>query len=276
MKKILVPIDFSEISIRALKVAVEIAKKHKDSVLSIVHVYEKPVYGVSLGFGIDTKKLREIRQELVKEMELLTQKSFLKGIHLNTHIIADVDVADIINYKNIPSQDLVVMGSHGAKGMKELFIGSNTEKFIRMSTTPVLTIKPSKNKPSFKSVVFASNFSKESEKGFQKIKTFIEAFNMHIHLLKVITPVNFENTNDSIKSMENFAKNVGIKKCTYHVFNSMSVESGVLEFSSEKKIDLIALETHGRTGVSYLINGSIAGDIVNHSNGPVLTVRMSK
>jgi len=58
------------------------------------------------------------------------------------------------------------------------------------------------------------------------------------------------------------------------MYNAHNIENGIIDFSNEINADLIAIETHGRTGFAHLINGSLAEDIVKHETKPVLSIKI--
>ncbi len=275
MKRILVPIDFSEISLQALKTAVSFIKKQPGSTLTLVHVYEKPLYGISLQFGVDTKEMHKIQEELLAEMHKLGSLDFMKGIDARILLLADTAIWEILGHEKVGPQDLVIMGSYGVKGAKEMFVGSNTQKFLRYSNTPVLIIKDEKKDISFKNLVFCSDFTQDAVKNFLSIKELASLFQAKVHLLKVITPVNFQETSETLQAINEFVRLSNLSNYEIHIYNSISVERGILNFSQDNQIDVITIETHGRTGIAHLINGSVTEDLANRSSLPLLSMRMN-
>ena len=74
--------------------------------------------------------------------------------------------------------------------------------------------------------------------------------------------------------MDEFVETHSLKNCTTNIFNDTTIEEGILNFSDIVDADIISMTTHGRTGISHLLNGSLAEDTVNHSIRPVLSVRI--
>jgi len=181
---------------------------------------------------------------------------------------------EAITDERFENTDLIVMGSHGLSGYNNFFIGSNTEKIVRRANAPVLTIKDEIEDFTIKKMVFASNFLDESYQAFEKIKYFADLYNAHIDLLKVITPKNFESTPVSQKLIKNFVKKFNLKNYAANIYNAHDIEKGIIDFSDVQEADLIAIETHGRTGFAHLINGSLAEDLVKHETKPVLSIKM--
>jgi len=274
MKKIVVPIDFSDCSINALRIAANIAKK-SGAVLHMVHVYERPVYGF-VDLVVDNGENQKIRDAIKKRFEALATSDFLEGVKCKRFLLADVNVKTIINHEKLVDADLLVMGSHGHEKKDYFFIGSNAEKIVRLSPAPVLVVKSDNKAFQLNDIVFASNFYGEAAASFEKIKNFATLFNAKVHLLKVITHGGFENSSKSFRMMEDFAQENGLTNYTTNTHNHQYVENGIIEFANQKQADLIALETHGRIGLSHFFNGSMAEGVALQSNIPVMSVRIKE
>lgn len=273
MKRILVPTDFSEPAENALKIAVQLAKTFESEIF-LLHSIELPLHLAtsgntgSLPEGLFYMKLAE------KKFSELRQKEYLKDISFTEFIGRKelyVDIEEACESNNI---DLIVMGSTGASGFKEMFVGSNTEKVVRTSSTPVLVIK--NNHPVFdvKDFVFASDFSSSGKNAFLKAQAFAKKIGARIHLLLVNTPANFKTSIQGYAVMENFLKDMNIENYTLNIHNDTSVEKGILNFTTHIKAQLIGMGTHGRKGISHFFNGSISEDLVNHANMPIITFKI--
>jgi nucleotide-binding universal stress UspA family protein len=95
------------------------------------------------------------------------------------------------------------MGSHGANGFKEMFIGSNAEKVVRNSEIPVLLSKRPTNF-NVNKFVFASDFSDEIKKPFEKVVEFANKFDAELHVVMINTPSSFKPTHFSEEIMDKF------------------------------------------------------------------------
>ncbi len=166
------------------------------------------------------------------------------------------------------------MGSNGASGFKEMFVGSNTEKVVRTSITPVLVIKNSDPEFDIKDFVFASDFSKSGRSAFKKGQKFAKKIGAKTHLLFVNTPANFKTSTQAYKLMNDFVKGMDIEDHTLNIHNDTSVEKGILNFTTHINAQLIGMGTHGRKGISHFFNGSISEDLVNHANMPIITFKI--
>lgn len=277
MKRILVPTDFSKHSYWAAEVAASIAQR-TDARVFLLHAVDMPHYSMNDRFdeAPDTAEGLFLLKRAKQEFEKLIGQSFFK----------DVDVAEILQWESVYETitekakefeiDLIVMGSQGASGVKEFFIGSNTEKIIRTAHCPVLTVKERRENFEPKDVVFASNFYGEAAGSFKALMNVVNIFQPKVHLLKVITPANFEATDYSMQLMKDFVEQTGLKSYTMNVYNEMIVEKGIHEFAEKVNAGMVAIETHGRTGLSHFFRQSLAEDIANHSSSPVLSQKMGE
>ena len=166
------------------------------------------------------------------------------------------------------------MWSKGVSDFEEMIIGSNTEKVVRTSNIPVVVVKTDNDKFKFKKLVFASNFDDENKAAFLDFLTFAKKFNSQIHLLKINTISNFESSYTTHKKIKDFVKGFNLKKKTISIYNDASVVKGIINFAKEIDADVIALTTHGRSGLSSLFNGSIAKSVSKNVLRPVITFKI--
>lgn len=274
MKKILVPTDFSDHSEYALKVAAQIAREN-DGEIILLHMLELPGQGSdAVGSGSDIPEIMFFKNKAIEKLETLMDVSYLSGITVSEVIQFEKAFEGIVNISHKNNVDLIVMGSHGASGFQEMFIGSNTEKVVRSSDIPVLVIKKEDAEFSVKKFVFASDFSEEIKTSFSKVVDFANKFNAHLNLVMINTPNNFKSTEIAKKIMADFIGSFNISDYTTHIYNDTNVEKGILNFSNSIGADLIGMSTHGRKGLSHFFNGSISEDLVNHAKRPVVTFKI--
>ena len=274
MKRILVPTDFSIYAENALKAAAQLAKKHKAEIL-LLHMLELPN---QMSDAISTgKSIPEVLFFIQKAKETFTEifdRPYLDGIEVTEFIQFEKAFDGVLKFTQKNNVDLIVMGSHGASGVEEIFIGSNTEKVVRLSEIPVLVIKKDEGEFDPKEIVFASDFSNESKKSFEKMKDFASKLNAKINLVTICTPYSFKTTLESKAIMDAYAKEFQLNNFSINIHNDTNVEKGVLNFANSKGADLIGFSTHGRIGLSHFFNGSITEDLVNHSEKPVITFKL--
>jgi len=274
MKKILVPTDFSSQAENALRVAAQLAKKF-NSEIHLLHIIELPLHKVdAFSSNNNIPEAIYFMKLAHKQFEELGEKDYLKDLILHEHVNFHEIFKGVFHVCKKESIDLVIMGSNGATGFKEMLIGSNTEKVVRTSETPVLVIKNEHKKFKVKDFVFASDFKDESKKPFKKVIKLAENLGAKIHLLMVNTPTKFITSNKANSRMEKFVNDFDFKNFTLNIYNDKSIEQGVMNFSQSIDADLIGMSTHGRQGISHFFNGSIGEDLVNHARRPVITFKI--
>ena len=273
MKRILVPTDFSPQADNALKVAAQLASKH-GSKIYLLHSLEMPL---SIGGGNDNSNLPEslfFIKLAEKNFSEILEKPYLKNIDIHEAIGHNEIYNDITAIIEASDIDLIIMGSHGSSGFKEMFIGSNTEKVVRTANIPVLVIKNDHDVFEINDFVFATDFAEDCRWSFNEAMKFAKTTGATLHLLFVNTPSDFKTTSQINDIMNNFLKGMGAENFTLNVYNENSVEKGILQFAKEKNAQLIGMSTHGRKGISHFFNGSISEDLVNHAKMPVITFKI--
>jgi len=276
MKKILVPTDFSDQANYALEVAAQLARKNNGEIY-LLHMLDLPLNQIPELGGDTVGNIPEamffMKLAHNKFEEILSQ-DFLKGITIHETVDFHQTFEGIKNTCKEHQVDMVIMGSHGASGLKEMFIGSNTEKVVRTSDVPVLVIKNEHEDFTINDFVFASDFKNDSKETYKQATELAEAFNSKMHLLFVNTPNRFTTTATANTRILDFIKDSDFSNYEINIFNDESVEKGILNFSHIIGADLIGISTHGRQGIAHFFNGSISEDLVNHAKRPVITFKI--
>lgn len=278
MKTILVPTDFSPAAQAATEVAAAIALKSQ-SQLVLLHAVEVPSSG---SFNVEgevlttdnweekifsMKLIEGAKQKLERLSYALTEKG-VKTTHQLRFGSPFIGIREIITREPV---DLIVMGTTGHSKIREMIIGSNTEKVVRHAKCPVLTVHQPPDTTEFKNIVYATSLDAEEAAFANVVINTREMYDGTIHLVRINTPSNFQSDVQVKRDMQAFAKKVNLKHYTINTFNHYSEEEGIIHFAQDIGADLIALSTHGRTGFAHVLAGSIAEDLANHSRIPVLT-----
>jgi nucleotide-binding universal stress UspA family protein len=264
IKNILVPYDFSDCATDALRVAAKIARL-TGACIDIVHLYE-----TKTDFHVENQRLRE---EIEAKLERVPTLPFLQGIELKKFMLRQLSLPEMFKNERLAQMDLVVMGSHGARGIKGV-VGSNTQKIVRIAPMPVLVIKNPVEDFQVNDLVYASNFTTSDIQKFEAFLPFIALFDPKVHLVKVNTPKNFERSEDTKEAIAAFLERHELRKFTTTIYNDLSIEEGILNFARGIDADMIAMATHGRTGFFQVVNGSLTEDIVIHTTFPVLSMKL--
>lgn len=273
MKKILVPCDFSKPATNAYRFALDVAQQSK-GIVHLLHVIELPILHDTVIMPVlnfEEQLLKDLRENAETRFKKITEKYKAENVKV-TFVVQFGAVSRMIqDYITKEKIDVVIMGSHGASGFREMFIGSNAERMVRNAPVPVLVIKDYYKGP-IKNIVFPNTLDTENQEDLvMKVKALQNFFKAKLHIVWVNTPLNFTSDSQTNERLEAFAKRFMLKDYAINVFNHTDEERGILEFSNSIKGDLIAMGTHGRKGISHLVNGSLAEDVVNHNKGLVWT-----
>ncbi|WP_028873322.1 universal stress protein [Psychroserpens burtonensis] len=273
MDKIIVPIDFSQYSEYALETAAILAKRNNADLL-VLHMLELD-QGSLISSGEDQNQQMVFYLKLAEQkFDEYLNKDFLKGVSVTPivkHFKVFSEVAKVAEEHNA---DMIVMGSHGASGLSEIFVGSNTEKVVRYSEIPVLVVKQKPDKLDFDIVAFASDFSKEM------IEPYIKARHLfsNLKLIHVNVPgEGFKSSSEIEKTVASFLQTADgnlDRLNDVHYASDYTVEKGILNASNLLGADLIAVPTHGRKGLAHFFSGSVSEDVANHATLPVITFKI--
>ncbi|WP_142783618.1 universal stress protein [Changchengzhania lutea] len=277
MKRIIVPIDFSEHSEYALKTAAALAKRYHAELL-VLHMLEMSDILLNASDGLQNEKTNFFLKLAEEKFKGFLNKPYLKDLKI-IPIIKHFKVFSEVNDVAIKNDaDLIVMGSHGAHGVKEFFVGSNTERVVRYADIPVLVVKNNINNVSFDVVVFASDFAEESITSYLNATKMFEAMGSKVYLVHVNLPNDrFQNSQEIERRVVNFFTkadgNLDRMEAVHYV-SDYTVEDGILNFSMKVGADLIAIPTHGKKGLAHFFEGSVGEDVANHANLPVMTFKI--
>jgi len=275
MKKLLVPVDFTDQSINAFRFAQDIARQ-SNGIIQLLHVIPLPVIHDS-----PLLPVADLKKQLLEEMTAAVQQKFLRlvqdysveNIKISTHVVSGPINSSILEFIRDAKTDLVVMGTKGVTGLREWMIGSNTEKIVRTSPVPIVAVKKYGRGRPIKNIIFPNTLDTGNQEPLiLKIKALQNFFEAILHIVWINTAITGSKQDTEIREkLKAFAKRYMLKDYTIHVFHSSDEESGIIEFTKQMKGDLIAIGTRGFTGLAHLITGSIAEDVVNHAQHPVWT-----
>ena len=260
MKKIIVPIDFSEHSEFALKTAAQLAKKYNAELLAL-HMLEMSDIMLTASEGEQYQKAVFFLKLAEQKFETFLEKPYLKDVKV-VPIVKHFKVFSEVNDVALEEDaDLIVMGSHGASGLKEFFVGSNTERVVRNAEIPVLVVKHELANVKFDTVLFATNFDEENVEPYLKADRLFEKLGSNLKLVYVNLPnEHFKSSAEIENKISSFlmTANGNLDKLNtvgYHA--DYTVEQGILNYANKIGADLIAIPTHGRKGVTHFFAGSI-------------------
>jgi nucleotide-binding universal stress UspA family protein len=280
---ILVPVDFSRISVQTIETAKRLANRFGASIhLAHVHHWQYPAdfVGPVLSSGFLPRSFEENRnKQLAEELNTIASKAGLSSrdqTHLRTGASAFHEICKLAQET---SADLVVMPTHGYTGLKHVFIGSTAERVVQHSPCPVFVArqhdKRQLGKSGYKKILVPIDFSACSREGLQYAIGFASEFGAKIILLHAtylgyiystegtaiydIPGLQKAAQENAERQMRKLVRTVNFGSVKFEtVFTEGSPMLDICAFAKEHDVDLIITSTHGLTGLQHVMIGSIA------------------
>jgi len=279
--RILVPLDGSELAEASLPYAKFIAKKWNSEVILMM---------VCLPSNYAELPLKAYIQKKEKELQA-------KGIKTNSRILRGEAAAAILDFSQKNNVDIIIMTAHGGSGISRWALGSCATKVLQKTNVPTLLVKPKQTKAkSFNAemgkILVALDGSHFSEAIIPYAKGIMDIHKQEVILLRVIEPVTLPFTSgyighekyerEMLEKAEEEAKDYLKKK--RRIFEQQGVKSSttllkghpanvILTYAEKNNINLIAITTHGYTGITKWAYGSVAANVIESSTIPILLFR---
>jgi nucleotide-binding universal stress UspA family protein len=296
LKRILFPTDFSRCADQALEHAVFLAEKY-DAEIHVLHavtLFNDQPEVVNDEFEETEemiKKLEDIAELQLNKVSNAHEDDDIKIIKVQTRGISAAPA--ILDYAAENSIDLIVMGTHGRRGLGHFFLGSIAEEIVRVSECPVFTIREAETPTPPKSkekILVPVDFSEHSQNALANAKEIAKSYETKIHLLHIIEetihPAYSLSGKSSIfdivpnikEDCERRLKKMISEKIGEEVKTQIHIVSGqaaneIINFAKNNSMDLIVIATHGLTGLEHLLLGSTTEKVVRMSSCPVFTVK---
>jgi nucleotide-binding universal stress UspA family protein len=272
MKKILVATDFSEYADYAVISAASIARQ-TGAQLILLHVINRPLNSDDDAYenyhgmpGSDT-----VVSNIKNKLDAIVNQHKIKGTKVIHELRYDV-FKTILKHADRQQVDLIVMGAYGSTGAGESLIGSNTQRIMQQAKMPVLIVKEKFKDFNIENMVLASEFYGEIYKVFPKMKKIIDLFDSNLHLLKVNTPGRFQRTYVSVKLMEEFSSEFGLEKCTTNIYNDLTIEEGIINFTKSIHADLIGITPDGLWRLGHIFKKNTTDKLMKNSTKVILSM----
>lgn len=274
MKRILFPTDFSEASLNAFIYALKLAEAIKGELL-VLHVYDLP----QLDIGGLPPNLKEIYDSIELEnfqnmkdqiplLREISEKNNLSHIEMR-HILKHGDLIwTISKVSKDENVNYVVMGTKGASGLKETFLGSNTGSVITDSEVFVIGVPEEACFSGIYNIVFTTRYRDKDIKALKKVVELANAFNATVHCLYVKTPksdvkeVVFQDWKFLFKD----------DKVIFHIIEDKNVKNTILKFTEDYGVDLLAMLNYKRGFFEELFNQSLTQKLSYHVKVPLLAI----
>jgi nucleotide-binding universal stress UspA family protein len=270
--KILVPVDFSELSNNALDYALQLAKK-TNAELHLLHVYDLQIFMYNpVQLSPDEYDIEEeVTQELEKlRKTILSENPEFKVIHCAT---LGVPVDEINAYSRKEKIDLIVIGTQGAGYIQERILGSTTSLLIRSAKKPVMVIDKEVTFKDPKQIVLAADFQKtDTKKVLEPLRDLAGLYESHICVLNIYPHIQLIPSLEEIP--EGFRLDYYLKgiEHTFFSLESNQIVPSINEFITDHEIDLIAMIARKHSFFSRIFREPLTKEMSFHSRVPLLVL----
>jgi len=273
MKQILFPTDFSEAANTAFIYALKFADSFGADLL-ILHVYDLPI--------VETPPLPDSTVEIFDIVEMNQFESFreeLPALHklAEEHNLAHVKLHNTLLYGDLVYNinklcdeqgiDLIVMGTKGASGLKETFLGSTTASVIANAKVPVLGIPAEAEYKALESIAFTTQYKDKDNDALRNAIEIAAKFNARLHCLYIKNDDDPEDIEERINEWKIYYRDENID---FFNISGGHIEQTILEFIDSQHIDLLVMRAHKRGFFESLFHKSLTKKMAYHTKVPLL------
>jgi nucleotide-binding universal stress UspA family protein len=275
MKKILFPTDFSEVSRNAYIYALKLAENLNAEVITL-HVYDLPTLSTNgtpsnikeIYDSIELENFENYKDEIPFLREI-AEKNNLTHIQVSNILKHGDFVWTVSNVAKSEHIDLIVMGTEGASGLKEIFVGSISGSVLTDSKANVLIVPKKAEFKAIKHIAFTTRFRDKDIIALKNVLEIARGFNAKVHCLYVKTSKS-DVSEETIKQWKDNFKDENVK---FTVIESNNIKDSILIYTDLQKIDILAMVTYKRSFFQELFDQSLTQKLSYHVKVPILALK---
>ncbi|RZJ34590.1 MAG: universal stress protein [Flavobacterium sp.] len=278
MKKILFPFDFSKASLNAFEYALHFAKAVDASIVTL-HVYERNKSNyvdyydqLNKNYTIGDWEQLETYKAIVPELNAITLSSGI-GLREISHLLENGDPATVIcNAAEREKVDFIIMGTVGAHGLAEVFLGSVTEKVINDAPCDVLAIPVAYQYAEPLNLLYLTEYEDFAYRKLSDILGFANLFKAHIDVLEI-------RSNDAPsygQILDKWRKKFEGENVDFHVHIGLVADEVVTNFVDLAKTSMIVITAHRKSLLRRVFLYSLSQQLAFHTHVPVLALHEKK
>lgn len=274
MKRILFPTDFSQAAKAAFVYALRFADSF-DAELILLHVYDLPI--------VDTPPMPEMTKEIFDIVEMNQFESFREELP-ELHKIAEKKGLGHVRIKNMllygdlvyninkvtkdEDVDFIVMGTKGASGLRETFIGSTTASVISNSDVPVLAIpEEAEFHHRIKNIAFTTQYREKDNDALKSALEIADKFKATIQCLYIKNPDDPTDIDERIAEWRMYYRD---KNIDFFNIAGDHIEQTILDFIESQHVDMLVMRKHKRGFFEGLFHRSLTKKMAYHTKVPLL------
>jgi nucleotide-binding universal stress UspA family protein len=296
---ILVPLDGSDLAERAVPVAAELARRAGVE-LRLVHVHDpvaaEPIYVE--GLPVIDDQMRSLGREHEQAYLDRAPQRLAPGATVSVDLLDGPVATAIVRYAERNGARLIVVTSHARGGFERAWLGSVTDEMVRVSHVPLLVVRPEPGdvSGSFRRILVPLDGSLAGESILEHAVRLARLEpEAELVILQVVQPIvqkawvlsaainasTVGGDQSQVDSAEEYLDGVARRletsgiRVRARVRSAALVAPAILNVAREEKVDVVALATHGRSGVARLMLGSVADKLLRGSHTPILLFRPS-
>ena len=267
IKNFIVPIDFSEESLKGLQLAILFSRKTYVNI-QMVYVLRKSAENVPGTADLETEQAKDAFKSIIdKYTPELKNNSKLRYIIKKGKVYQE-----IVNQAQSYKDSVVTASTHGASGFEEFFIGSNAYKIITATDRPVITLRKGKCPEDIKRIVLPIDTGDDTRQKVPFTAELAQLFGAKIHIIAV----NSTKDDKAINKLRAYSSQVSgylagkVKHETEELYGE-NISDLVNNYAKAVKANMISIMTEQTSGIS-LILGNMAHQVINKSEIPVLSI----
>lgn len=291
-KEILVPVDFSEFTLKTCEFAFGLAKEVNCDI-KLMHVYFSSFYPTSIPFG-DTFTVqptiegmyKDIHENVEKQMKELISKlnskiaeGSIPDVHYSYTLREGLPEEEVVSYSKKIRPYAIVMGTRGSNKKEQDLIGSVTAEVMEGCRTPIFAIPENSHLLSIstlKNIVFLTNFQEREFLALATLMEFIKNYTIRVSFVHVAKKEDRWNE-IKLTGLNNYFKEHYPNITTDYtvVDGNEGIPEALEKFVNENTIDLISMSSSPRNIFARMFNPGIARRMLFHTNTPILVIKSS-
>jgi len=283
IKKILIPLDFSKTSLKALVHAVFMAKLYRAEI-TLFHASEGLMVNTEPGYFVPPQFQQDYEEHMMdqseKHLQAIVERVKKKGVEnvKCLSLMGGRTPKEILDTAKKLKSDLIIMGTHGVSGVKEFFLGSNTFRVIRDARCPVLSVQRAIKNPGFKNILLPFRDRPHAREKVDYAVDLAKMYGAKLHILAVdteFTKAHRKKVALQANQIQEIAEHKGVKS-SIKVIEHVYLEETILKYAQKVNADLIVVMARlDREEITEYFTGPVSQQLVNHSPIAVLSIHPS-
>jgi nucleotide-binding universal stress UspA family protein len=288
-KIILVPVDFSEYTIKAARLAFSLAKS-TDATIVLLHTYYSPFYSggmpVSDAFAFDEHSEEAMKSLMIKNEAEMSKLINQLRMDIASGLLPDVQIVSkfregvpeeqILLYAKKHKPLMLIMGTQGTNSSNQDLLGSVTAEVIDRSPVPVFAFPertPFDRFEGIRNVGFLTRFDQRDLVAFESMMQLLKPYKFKVYFIRLTPEMDQWDEVQLTGIKEYFKRQYPDVECSYAVLEGNRMINSLNDFIQERNIDILTVTSQKRNIFARLFNPGIAHRMIFHSDTPLLVLR---